>query len=123
MNNIEIEAKINEFDRMFPQFVELEEYTASGRTVIHASLWLEELLVNLTKNHEKEKEAAVIAERDRILANILKWSETATVVETTSKGGAARATKKLREHLYGSYHFLYQAVRHNVGLSKTDVTK
>jgi hypothetical protein len=50
-------------------------------------------------------------ERDKILRNILKWSDTATVMETTGKEGAKRATKKLREHLYGSYHFLYQALR------------
>lgn len=59
----------------------------------------------------QELQKAREEERDKILRNILKWSDTATVMETTGKEGAKRATKKLREHLYGSYHFLYQALR------------
>ena len=52
-------------------------------------------------------------ERDRILSNILKWSKTATVTETTGREGAKRATTKLRNSLAGCYHFLYQALRIN----------
>ena len=55
MNNIEIEAKVKEFDDMFPQYVEYEEMTALGRKVTHASLWLDELLVTIAAKHNEEK--------------------------------------------------------------------
>jgi len=117
VNNIEIEKVVEQWYKDLPPLIPYQtHYNITKKELV-------ELFATLTQKHEEEKSAAVIAERDRILANILKWSETATVVETTGRGSAARATKKLREHLYGSYHFLYQAVRHNIDLSKTDVTK
>lgn len=70
-----------------------------------------EQAIILLLSHHQELQKAREEERDKILRNILKWSDTATVMETTGKEGAKRATKKLREHLYGSYHFLYQALR------------
>ena len=50
-------------------------------------------------------------EGERILEDILKWSKTVTVTETTDSEGAKKATRKLRENLAGSYHFLYQAIK------------
>ena len=67
----------------------------------------------LAKFLHQELQKAREEERDRILNNILKWSTTATVTETTGREGAKRATTKLRASLAGCYHFLYQALRIN----------
>jgi hypothetical protein len=71
-----------------------------------------EAITSLTESHKVEMEKARKNEQERILSNILKWSTTATVVETTGREGASKATKKLREkNLAGSYHVLYQEVK------------
>ncbi len=69
------------------------------------------LLELLTTYGNARELEGVEKERERILSDILKWSTTVTVTETTGKGGAVKATKKLRENLAGCYHFLYQALR------------
>ena len=74
---------------------------------------INEALINQQQTHHQELQKAREEERERILSNILKWSKTATVTETTGREGAKRATTKLRNSLAGCYHFLYQALRIN----------
>lgn len=75
------------------------------------ALKAEDWLTQTLQAERQRREEMVEAERERILSDILKWSKTATVMETTGNEGAKRATKKLRENLYGCYHFLYQAIK------------
>ena len=115
----EIIAKVKHFagTGQYPENPELEKAYLDGVNTAMAMLYID--LVGTPKSkgflkaERQKREEMVEAERERILSNILKWSKTATVMETTGNEGAKRATKKLRENLYGSYHFLYQALKLN----------
>lgn len=89
---------------------EFRSQTYHVLTRLYSYSEVRELLTLQQERHKEEMREVIKAERKNILSNILKWSETVTVTETTGKQGAKQSTKKLRANLAGCYHFLYQAI-------------